>query len=143
MTDLDKKDKNDMPTEKLFQIMDEIIHQLNKTKKIFLTLLIAHLIIVPIVFVVIFSVFILPFVMSGGPWMHNNSDPWPGQQFATLRFIPIIAVLVWLGVGIRQWLVLSKWTKKYELYKKLQKKIDEKLDFDDDEVNDSGSANVR
>jgi len=40
-------------------------------------------------------------------------------------------------VRIRQWFVLSKWTKKYERYKELQKKIDEKLsDYDnaDDEV---------
>lgn len=134
-------DKNDKPSENLFQIMDEIIHQLNKTKKIFLTVLIAHLIIVPIIFVVVFSVFILPYVMTGGYLLHNNSGPWPGQQFGILRFIPIIAILVWLGVGIRQWLVLSKWTKKYELYKKSQKKIDEKLDYDDDDVNDSNNDN--
>jgi hypothetical protein len=36
---------------------------------------------------------------------------------------------VWLGIGIRQWFVLSGWTK-YERYKELQKKIDEKLDYD-------------
>jgi hypothetical protein len=28
--------------------------------------------------------------------------------------------------------VLSKWTKKYKQYKQLQKKIDEKLDYDSD-----------
>ena len=35
---------------------------------------------------------------------------------------------VWLGVGIRQWLVLSKFSKKYENFKKKQKDIDKKLD---------------
>ena len=35
---------------------------------------------------------------------------------------------VWLGIGIRQWLVLSKFSKKYENFKKKQKDIDEKLD---------------
>jgi hypothetical protein len=29
--------------------------------------------------------------------------------------------------------VLAKWTRKYERYKELQKRIDEKLDFDQDE----------
>jgi nitrogen fixation-related uncharacterized protein len=29
--------------------------------------------------------------------------------------------------------VFSKWTKKYKQYKDLQKKIDEKLDYDDDD----------
>jgi len=40
---------------------------------------------------------------------------------------------VWLGVGIRQWIVFSKWTQKYRLYKELQKRLDERLDFDRDE----------
>ncbi|HZD35030.1 MAG TPA: hypothetical protein VE130_07480 [Nitrososphaeraceae archaeon] len=44
--------------------------------------------------------------------------------------IPLIVSIVWLGVGIWQWLVLSKWSKKYERYKGLQRKIDEKLDYD-------------
>ena len=42
-------------------------------------------------------------------------------------------VLVWKGIGILQWLVLSKRTKKYWQYKELQKMIDEKLDYDEDE----------
>jgi len=39
---------------------------------------------------------------------------------------------VWLGIGIRQWLVLSKFSKKYENFKKKQKDIDKKLDEEDD-----------
>jgi len=47
--------------------------------------------------------------------------------------IPVIAAavfIVWLGVGIRQWMVLSKWSQKYRMYKELQRKLDERLDFD-------------
>jgi uncharacterized membrane protein YcjF (UPF0283 family) len=47
--------------------------------------------------------------------------------------IPVVyflVFLVWLGVGIRQWIVFSRWTKKYHLYKELQKMLDERLDFD-------------
>jgi predicted 3-demethylubiquinone-9 3-methyltransferase (glyoxalase superfamily) len=32
--------------------------------------------------------------------------------------------------------VLSKWTKKYECYKELQKKVDKKLDYDNDVYNE-------
>jgi hypothetical protein len=46
-----------------------------------------------------------------------------------LPVYPIIVVLVWLGVGIRWWYVVSIYTK--EQYKKLQKKIDQKLDYDE------------
>jgi hypothetical protein len=53
-----------------------------------------------------------------------------GVTFGIARMVPIIIVLVWLGVGIRQWFVLSKWSKKYERYKELQKRIDEKLGND-------------
>jgi hypothetical protein len=41
---------------------------------------------------------------------------------------------VWLGIGIRQWFVLSEWTKKYQRYKKLQDEVDRKLG---DDKNDS------
>ena len=50
--------------------------------------------------------------------------------------MPILIFLIWLGIGIRQWFVLSKWTKKYERYKELQKKVDEKLDYDSDVDNE-------
>ena len=53
-----------------------------------------------------------------------------GHGFGLARLIPILIFIVWLGIGIRQWFVLSKWTKRYERYKELQKKIDEKLDYD-------------
>jgi hypothetical protein len=53
-----------------------------------------------------------------------------GHGFALARLVPILIFIVWLGIGIRQWFVLSKWTKRYERYKELQKKIDEKLDYD-------------
>jgi sulfite exporter TauE/SafE len=49
------------------------------------------------------------------------------------RFIPIIGgavFLVWLGVGIRQWIVISSWTQKYRIYKEVQKKVEESLDFE-------------
>jgi hypothetical protein len=37
------------------------------------------------------------------------------------RAVPILIFLLWLGIGIGQWFVLSKWTKKYERHKELQK----------------------
>ena len=57
-------------------------------------------------------------------------------SFKVVQAVVVGTVLVWIGIGIRQWFVLSKWTKKYKQYKQykeLQKKIDEKLDYDEDE----------
>jgi hypothetical protein len=43
------------------------------------------------------------------------------------QFIIFVISVVWLGIGIRQWFVLSKFSKKYERFKKQQKDIDKKL----------------
>ncbi|MGN6349760.1 MAG: hypothetical protein ACTHLL_08440, partial [Candidatus Nitrosocosmicus sp.] len=52
--------------------------------------------------------------------------------FTITRNIPLIIGIIWLGVGIRQWIILSKWSRKYQRYKELQKKIDEEMDNEED-----------
>jgi hypothetical protein len=126
----DSSKKEDRSTENIFQIMDEIIYQINKTKKMLIIMIVTTMIIVPVAFAVTFALF--------GP--HERGPPFqrgegPGNDFGPGGFnpvvlIPIAVFLVWMGLGIRQWLIFSKWTRKYELYKELQKKIDEKLDYD-------------
>jgi len=54
-----------------------------------------------------------------------------------VRFVPFLIAPIGLGIGIGQWFVLSSWTKKYERYKELQRKIDEKLDYDESDENES------
>jgi hypothetical protein len=118
--------------ENLFQIMDGIISQLNKTKKMFIIMILTLLILPPISFVITFALLGPPMFFGGG--MHPEGfGPGFGHGFGLARAVPILIFLIWLGIGIRQWFVLSKWTKKYERYKELQKKIDEKLDYDSDE----------
>jgi type III secretory pathway component EscU len=112
MTDRNKKGTTH---ENLLEILDNIIHQLDFTKKIVIIMILPFITIIPISAVVI--------------GVLSVSDRDLGVA------IPIIAVavfLVWLGVGIRQWIVFSKWTQKYRVYKELQKKLDERLDFDQD-----------
>ncbi len=49
-----------------------------------------------------------------------------------VQSVIVFTVLLWIGIGIIQWFVLSKWTKKYKPYKELHKKIDEKLNYNED-----------
>jgi hypothetical protein len=131
--------KNKHSQENLFQIMDGIIDQLNITKKIFIIMIITIMIIPPLSFVITFALFGPPFPFEhDGRTIHERFGPQPqfGHYFGIARFIPFLISLVWLGIGIRQWFVLSKWTRKYERYKELQRKIDQKLDYDD--TNDNG-----
>ena len=123
--------------ENLFQIIDGIISQLNKTKKMFIIMILTLLILPPISFVITFALLGPPMFFGGGAMHPEGFGPgfWRGS-FGLARAVPILIFLVWLGIGIRQWFVLSKWTKKYERYKELQKKIDEKLDYDSDVDNE-------
>ena len=134
-TDSNKDRKKEDRNENLFEIMDGIIAQLNRTKKMFILMIITILILPPISFVITFAVFGPPMFFNDGDgsMRHEGFRFGPGgfgHGFALARVIPILIFIVWLGIGIRQWFVLSKWTKKYERYKELQKKIDEKLDYD-------------
>jgi hypothetical protein len=134
-TDPNKDRKKEDRNENLFEIMDGIISQLNKTKRMFILMIITILILPPISFVITFAIFGPPmfFNYGDGSMRHEGFRFGPGgfgHGFAVARIIPILIFIVWLGIGIRQWFVLSKWTKRYEHYKELQKKIDEKLDYD-------------
>ena len=136
-TDPNKEKKKEDHNENLFEIMDGIIYQLNKTKKMFILMIITILILPPISFVITFAIFGPPMLFNDGDGgMHHEGFRFGpggfGHGFALARVIPILIFLIWLGIGIRQWFVLSKWTKKYERYKELQKKVDEKLlDYDE------------
>jgi energy-coupling factor transporter transmembrane protein EcfT len=98
--------------ENLLEILDNVIHQLDFNKKIVIIMVLSFIIIVPII-----------------AYIGLMSQTTAGVG----KFIPIIGgavFLVWLGVGIRQWIVFSKWTQKYRMYKEVQKKVEESLDFE-------------
>jgi len=122
--------------ENLFQIMDGIISQLNKTKKMFIIMILTLLILPPTSFVITFALLGPPMFFGGGGMHPEGFGPGFGHGFGLARAVPILIFLIWLGIGIRQWFVLSKWTKKYERYKELQKKVDEKSDYDCDVDNE-------
>jgi hypothetical protein len=120
VTDRSSGRKGGTAHENLLEILDNVIHQLNFTKKMVIIMVVSFFAVVPITAVTINS-------------LANRDD----FQFV----IPVVyfaVFLFWLGVGIRQWIVFSKWTQKYRLYKELQKKLDERLDFDKHSSNNEG-----
>jgi hypothetical protein len=139
----------DKPVENIFRITDEIVHQLNKTKKMVILMIVSIVIVLPVTHIITFA-------LIGGETVFDNGDgggpPLPfddrssggggggasdSPAFRIVQAVVIGTILFWLGIGIRQWFVLSKWTKKYKQYKQLQKKVDEKL-MDHDRDNDEG-----
>src|SRR6476659_2710800 len=147
----DKKDNKS--TENLFEIMDGIIDQLNNTKRLFIAMILTVMIIPPLVFVITFELLgppgpppTPPSTFQGGI-EHHKGEHREGFNplFTITKNIPLIIGILWLGIGIRQWIILSKWDKKYQKYKELQKKIDEKIDNEDDSIDNNhvGSNNSK
>lgn len=128
--------KDNKPVENIFQIMDQVVIQLNRTKKMFILMILSIVVVVP-------TTFIVTFALAGGDsfWNGQQHDgPPDASAFGIARGIVVVFVLAWIVIGIRQWFVLSKWTQRYEAYKELQKKIDEKLDYENGN-NDEGKRN--
>lgn len=132
MADSDKiKDSSDA---NLFRIIDGIIYQLNKTKKMFIVMLLTVMILPPVTLLISSLIFAPPYDDNGVVQKHFRPGEGRPLKFFNLRIIPLVISAVWLGIGIRQWFVLSEWTKKYQRYKKLQDEVDRKLG---DDKNDS------
>ena len=132
MADSDKI--KDSPDVNLFRIIDGIIYQLNKTKKMFIIMLLTVMILPPVTLLISSLIFAPPYDDNGVVQKHFRPGEGRPLKFFNLRIIPLVISAVWLGIGIRQWFVLSEWTKKYQRYKKLQDEVDRKLG---DDKNDS------
>jgi uncharacterized membrane protein YbhN (UPF0104 family) len=113
MSDMtDRREGNTREDLNMREMLDNVIRQLDFTKKLMIIMLISFLIVIPILAVIAYI----------------------SQSTASVgRFIPIIGgavFLVWLGVSIRQWKVFSRWKRKYQEFKALQKKVEASLDFE-------------
>ena len=94
------------------EMLDNVIRQLDFTRKIIIIMVLSFVIIVPII-----------------AYIGLLSQRTAGVGV----YIPIIGgavFLAWLGVGIRKWIVFSKWLRKFRLYKERQKELEDLLDFE-------------
>jgi ABC-type glycerol-3-phosphate transport system permease component len=114
MSDMSDRDKKGAAHENLLEILDNVIHQLDFTGKMVIIMIVSFITIIPVTAVVINA-------------LSDNRD-----LQAITGYVAIAIFVIWLGVGIRQWIVFSRWKSKYRLYKELQKKLEESLDFEKD-----------
>ena len=146
----DKKEK-----ENVFEILDGIMLQLSRTKKMFLVMILTVLIIPPIALLVMTSIFEPPFgsqfeqqfeqrmkerleLGQMTPEEYDNIKnkvvgDRPNRLLNPPQVVIFVISLAWLGIGIRQWIILSKWDKKYKQFKKDQKEFDKHFEDDSDE----------
>jgi len=159
---LSKDKKNN---ENIFEILDEIMIQLSRTKKMFMIMIITTLILPPVAILAISAVYDPPYQdrFKKDLDTHLQSQLDNGEitedEYKTIKEkiskrekpnpllrphqVIIFAIsIVWLTVGIRQWIVLSKWDKRYKSFKEDQEKIDKKFEDDsDDDLDDFSDKN--
>ena len=137
--------------ENIFEILDGIMFQLSKTKKMFLIMILTILIIPPSALLVMSSISEPPFHEQLEQRLQDRLDRGgitqeefdniknkfgndkPRNPLHPQQLVIIVISLMWLGIGIRQWIVLSKWDKKYQQFKTKQEEIDKELEDDSDE----------
>ncbi len=101
-----------MPQENILRITDELVKEIDRSKKLVIVMVVALVVGVPV------SWHAAP-LLSGSP-----------DSFRVVGYSTILIALFFLAVGIRQWMILSKWTARYGAYKASQAKIDAQLDFE-------------
>ncbi len=115
MTEPEKSENAGTTAENIFSIVDRLVYQIDRTKKFILVMIIAIIVAVPL------SWHVSPFLL-GMPG---------GYSFRLAGIVAVVIAAIFLLIGARQWMLLSDWTRKYKAYKEQQKKIDDKLDFED------------
>ncbi len=111
MTD-EKAGREEIPVTNILHITDELVSQVDKTKRLVIVMIVAIVIAIPVTW-------------HASALVSSNSD-----SFRLVGYVTIVIALVFLAIGARQWMVLSKWTRRYKQFKELQSKVDEKLDFE-------------
>ena len=152
------KDKKNKKNENLFEILDGIMFQLSRTKKMFLIMIITTLILPPIAILTISSVYDPPYQdrfkkdldthlqsqLDSGEITKDeykmikekiSKKEKPNPLLRPHQLVIFTISVVWLAIGVRQWIVLSKWDKKYKQFKARQEEIDKKFadDFEDND----------
>jgi high-affinity Fe2+/Pb2+ permease len=115
LTEPEKRENAGATAENIFSIVDRLVYQIDRTKKFILVMIIAIIVAIPL------SWHVSPFLL-GMP---------SGYSFRLAGIVAVVIAALFLLIGARQWMLLSDWTRKYKAYKEQQKKIDEKLDFED------------
>lgn len=97
----------------IFRITDELVNQVDRAKKM-------------VVIMIILIVVAIPVSWHVAPLLTSSSS----SNFRLVGYVTIAIAGLFVILGARQWLILSKWTNNYKKYKELQRKVDEKLDFE-------------
>ena len=102
--------------------MDELVRQIDRSKKLVLIMIIAIIVAIPLTW------HVSPLLL-GTPY-----------NFRIAGIVTIVIAAVFIAVGVRQWMIISSWTRRYKSYKEMRRRVDEQLDFERSENRSSEGA---
>ena len=113
--------EEDLLGDNILRIADELVGEVERTKKYVLVMILAIIVAIPV------SWHVTPLFL-GTPY-----------NFRIAGIVTIFIALALVAIGVRQWMTFSKWTERYKAYKELQAKIDAKLDFEENGADEGTS----
>lgn len=144
------KDNSDKDHKNIFEILDGIMFQLGRTKKMFMIMILTVLIIPPTAILVTTSISEPPFHQQFEDRLREKLEKSeitpdeyrdiknkfgadkPRHLLHPPQLLILVISVVWLGIGVRQWVILSKWDKAYRQFKETQRETDRKFEDESD-----------
>ncbi|MEM2873650.1 MAG: hypothetical protein QXD82_05745 [Nitrososphaerales archaeon] len=117
-----KDEKNEERTS-LLETIDDLIYHMNDARLTFIIMSISSFIIAPIAIIVALVFIFHPALIR----LMLIREPVFGIIFTIYIIFTMIASLIWLYVGLREYRFLSKWNERFKKYMSLKERIDREL----------------
>ncbi|MGB9658946.1 MAG: hypothetical protein ACPLY9_00270 [Nitrososphaerales archaeon] len=118
-----KKDEKNEERTSLLETVDDLIYHMNDARLTFIAMSISSFIIAPIAIIVALVFIFHPALIR----LMLIREPVFGIIFTIYIIFTVVASLIWLYVGLREYRFLSKWNERFKKYMSLKEKIDREL----------------
>ncbi len=118
-----KKDEKNEERTSLLETIDDLIYHMNDARLTFIAMSISSFIIAPIAIIVALVFIFHPALIR----LMLIREPVFGIIFTIYIIFTVVASLIWLYVGLREYRFLSKWNERFKKYMSLKERIDREL----------------
>ncbi|MEM3383528.1 MAG: hypothetical protein QXF43_06295 [Nitrososphaerales archaeon] len=117
-----KDGKNEERTS-LLETIDDLIYHMNDARLTFIIMSISSFIVAPIAIIVALVFVFHPALIR----LMLIREPFFGIIFTIYIIFTVVASLIWLYLGLREYRFLSKWNERFKRYMSLKERIDREL----------------